>query len=252
MQKIIFHHMKKILLTKYKKYNMINVTKPNESGLYSKNLLNTSFESENSTTFDNNMSTMKHSKNEEFDSETENVEDDSEIDIISYEEVDEANQLVKNPPLLLESISSTLQKLIEETSKKYYGIKKVNPTSIFNSTIPPQISVFNYLTRIVKYTNVEQSTLIISIIYIDRLCQKNYFINEHNIHKLLFTSILIAIKYQEDDYYKLNYYAQIAGVSLKDLIKMERDFLSLLDFSLFINEDLFEKYKNGLIKKFLL
>ena len=189
---------------------------------------------------------------EEFDSETENVEDDSEIDIISYEEVDEANQLVKNPPLLLESISSTLEKLIEETSKKYYGIKKVNPTSIFNSTIPPQISVFNYLTRIAKYTNVEQSTLIISIIYIDRLCQKNYFINEHNIHKLLFTSILIAIKYQEDDYYKLHYYAQIAGVSLKDLIKMERDFLSLLDFSLFINEDLFEKYKNGLIQNFLL
>ena len=69
---------------------------------------------------------------------------------------------------------------------------------------------------------------------------------------MLFTSILIAIKYQEDDYYKLNYYAQIAGVSLKDLIKMERDFLSLLDFSLFIDEDLFEKYKNGLIKKFLL
>lgn len=252
MQKIIFHHMKKILLTKYKKYNMINVTKPNETGLYSRNLLNTSFESENSTTFDNNLSAIKKSKNEEFNSETESVEDESEIDIISYEEVNEENQLVKNPPLLLESISSTLEKLIEETSKKYYGIKKVNPTSIFNSTIPPQISIFNYLTRIVKYTNVEQSTLIISIIYIDKLCQKNYFINEHNIHKLLFTSILIAIKYQEDDYYKLDYYSQIAGVSLKDLVKMERDFLFLLDFSLFINEDLFEKYKNGLIQNFLL
>ena len=69
---------------------------------------------------------------------------------------------------------------------------------------------------------------------------------------MLFASILVSIKYNEDDFYKNNYYSQIAGVSVKELLRMESDFLALIDFTLFVNDDLYEKYKTGLMHQFLL
>ena len=62
----------------------------------------------------------------------------------------------------------------------------------------------------------------------------------------------IIMKYNEDDVYKNSYYSQIAGVTMKELIRMENEFLSLIDFNLFIETNLFDKYKNGLVHSFFL
>ncbi len=203
-----------------------------------------SFESENSTSLDN-ISTFKQSNtNNDFDSETESIDNDSEIAIFSYEDIEDESVQDRK---IIESISKTLQQLLTETKRNI-----ININSSFNCTIIPQISIYDYLNRIVKYTNIEQSTLVTALIYIDRLCQKGFTINEHNIHKLLFTSILIGIKYNEDDVYKNSYYSQIAGVTMKELIRMENEFLSLIDFNLFIETNLFDKYKNGLVHSFFL
>lgn len=210
------------------------------------NNANTSFVSEKSTSLDNNIKNQ-----DEFDSETDDIDEkDSEIEIFSFEEMDDNNKIIKNPSYLIEAISSTLSRLVKETGNK--PLKNKTQGAIFTCTIIPNISIYDYLKRIVKYTNVEQSTLIIALIYIDRICQNNYFINEHNIHKLLFTSILIAIKYNEDDFYKNEYYAQIAGVGVKELFRMEEEFLALISFTLYINEKVFELYKKGLIQQCLL
>ena len=193
---------------------MINTHNAQEE-MNKENNANTSFVSEKSTSLDNNIKNQ-----DEFDSETDDIDEkDSEIEIFSFEEMDDNNKIIKNPSYLIEAISSTLSRLVKETGNK--PLKNKTQGAIFTCTIIPNISIYDYLKRIVKYTNVEQSTLIIALIYIDRICQNNYFINEHNIHKLLFTSILIAIKYNEDDFYKNEYYAQIAGVGVKELFRME-------------------------------
>ena len=224
---------------------MINTHNAQEE-MNKENNANTSFVSEKSTSLDNNIKNQ-----DEFDSETDDIDEkDSEIEIFSFEEMDDNNKIIKNPSYLIEAISSTLSRLIKETGNK--PLKNKTQGAIFTCTIIPNISIYDYLKRIVKYTNVEQSTLIIALIYIDRICQNNYFINEHNIHKLLFTSILIAIKYNEDDFYKNEYYAQIAGVGVKELFRMEEEFLALISFTLYINEKVFELYKKGLIQQCLL
>ena len=224
---------------------MINTHNAQEE-MNKENNANTSFVSEKSTSLDNNIKNQ-----DEFDSETDDIDEkDSEIEIFSFEEMDDNNKIIKNPSYLIEAISSTLSRLVKETGNK--PLKNKTQGSIFTCTIIPNISIYDSLKRIVKYTNVEQSTLIIALIYIDRICQNNYFINEHNIHKLLFTSILIAIKYNEDDFYKNEYYAQIAGVGVKELFRMEEEFLALISFTLYINEKVFELYKKGLIQQCLL
>ena len=59
-------------------------------------------------------------------------------------------------------------------------------------------------------------------------------------------SFIASIKFNEDNYYSMNFYAKLGGVSKKELVNLEYEFLNLIDFKLFINEQLFEKYKQNL------
>ena len=57
---------------------------------------------------------------------------------------------------------------------------------------------------------------------------------------------MLAIKYNEDDYYSNKYYAKVGGINLDELNSLEYNFLILLDFDVFINEETYEKYKEQL------
>lgn len=64
-----------------------------------------------------------------------------------------------------------------------------------------------------------------------------------NLFRMLFTSLIIAIKYNEDQYYEAEYYAKIGGITKEELIQLEYEFLFLSDFILFVTKDDYEKYK---------
>ena len=57
---------------------------------------------------------------------------------------------------------------------------------------------------------------------------------------------MLAIKYNEDDYYSNKYYAKVGGINLDELNTLEYNFLILLDFDVFIDEETYEKYKEQL------
>ena len=168
--------------------------------------------------------------NSSFDSEG-STSQDNEDDIILTP--------VISPELehLITSINDTLLKVT---------VQHHHERSPFYSSVIPSISLLDYLRRIVLYSNIEPSTLIISLIYLDRISNSKITLSKHNIHRLLFTSILLAIKYNEDAYYKSDYYAKIAGVSLKEMNKMEECFVKLINFYLFVSGNLYEKYSAGL------
>lgn len=53
---------------------------------------------------------------------------------------------------------------------------------------------------------------------------------------------VLAIKYNEDDYYENAFYAKVGGVKMKEMNMLEYQCIKLLDFEFFINEDIFNKY----------
>lgn len=54
----------------------------------------------------------------------------------------------------------------------------------FLSKKVPGISIKNYLERLVKYSKIENTTLVLILIYIDRVCDLNKIrLNYFNIHK---------------------------------------------------------------------
>ena len=151
------------------------------------------------------------------------------------------------------SISLAIEQLLSENRKQKYYASKIREQSkmIFSSNSIPKISILEYLNRIVNYTKIEDSTLITAIIYLDLVGQNEIYLTDYNIHTLLLICILIAIKMNEDSIYTNDYYAQVAGISLKKLNKIEHEFLNMNKFKLFVDKDLFDKYQQYLYHFYL-
>ena len=151
------------------------------------------------------------------------------------------------------SISLAIEQLLSENRKQKYYASKIREQSkmIFSSNSIPKISILEYLNRIVNYTKIENSTLITAIIYLDLVGQNEIYLTDYNIHTLLLICILIAIKMNEDSIYTNDYYAQVAGISLKKLNKIEHEFLNMNKFKLFVDKDLFDKYQQYLSNFYL-
>ena len=111
--------------------------------------------------------------------------------------------------------------------------------------------MLDYLTRILKYVKIEYSTLIIAMIYIDRICKEKVFLNEFNIHRVMLISIYMAYTYNEDCIYENKYLALVSGLSKSEMLLLEEDFLDLIDFRLFVSEEIFEQYKKYFFRDIL-
>ena len=146
---------------------------------------------------------------------------------------------------LIEIISSTLHTIIKDNKKQKKSQKEFD--KIFCHSLESKISLFDYLSRIHKYSFINDSTLIISLIYIDRICKNRGFkLTKNNIHRILFSSILTSIKFNEDKIYPNSFYAKIAGIPVNELNKLESAFLKLIDFKLFISDEIYDIYSGYL------
>jgi len=146
--------------------------------------------------------------------------------------------------IMIEKISILLSDICDENAKLY---KTENSQYIkpFLSKNIPQISINDYIERLYKYNKINSSTIILILIYIDRICNINKFkLTYFNIHKLILASMIIAIKYNEDEYYSTQFYAKLGGVSIAEINSLEYYFLKLIKYNLFVTEDLFNKYND--------
>ena len=87
------------------------------------------------------------------------------------------------------------------------------------------------------------STLIISIIYINRFCEKNrYVLCMNYINKIALSSCLLSIKFNEDININNIYYSKVAGISIYDLNNLEFYLYVKLHFSLLVDCEIYQKY----------
>ena len=104
------------------------------------------------------------------------------------------------------------------------------------------ISIEEYINIIFKGTKMSLSTLIISIIYIDKFIELNgYILSLKNIHRILVASCLLSIKFNEDTI-STKYYSKIVGINDNDLNILELYFYIKLQFSLLIDYDCYKQY----------
>ena len=146
---------------------------------------------------------------------------------------------------ILKIISDILTDICEEgKSNPEEKLKLLKP---FISKKIPSITIINYIERLFKYSKVSENTMILVLIYIDRICANHKInLNYYNIHKIILASFIVTIKFHEDDYYSLTFYAKLGGVTIKEINNLEYEFLNLIDFNLFVSDELYDKYNNYL------
>jgi hypothetical protein len=142
----------------------------------------------------------------------------------------------------LNTLELKIIEILTEISNQNSNVE-YNPDDPFSSKSPPKITIKHFIGRIKKYSQIEKSTLIIILIYADRMCTTSGIIlNPHNIHRIILGCLLLAIKYNEDIYFTNEHYAKVGGVSIKELNELEYVSMEFLNFNLFIGEDIYQKY----------
>ena len=139
---------------------------------------------------------------------------------------------------------------VNKKSPDYYEKIKSNKDFHFTVLMQPGLSLLNYLRRILHFLKLDFSTLIIAMIYIDRICKEKVFLNEFNIHRIMIIAIYIAYSYNQDKTYDNNYLSLVSGMSKNEILTLEEDFLELIEFKLFVNDEVYHQYKEYIFKEF--
>lgn len=150
-----------------------------------------------------------------------------------------------NDTSFVEVISQVLERIIRQNDKL------PNKTvTIFHAVRAPDIKIQAYVERIAKYAGCNKDFFIMALIYIDRLIQRNpsYVLTSLNVHRLLMTSLVVACKFSNDFFYNNAYYAMVGGVPVSELNALELEFLYLLNFHLFVPQDLFQHYNSQIFR----
>ena len=177
--------------------------------------------------------------------ENENTDNSSLTSIYSVQNINKIKGKINNSSKIFHIIGDLLSDICNEN-------KPNNEEALFllqpfiMTKIPP-ISIVDFLKRLSKYSKVSHKVFILTLIYIDRIC-KIYKINlnYNNIYKLILASFITSIKFLEDDFYSMEVYAKIGGVSKKEINYLEYKFLKLIKFNLFVDENLFELYMKNI------
>ena len=101
--------------------------------------------------------------------------------------------------------------------------------------------------RILKYSDCSAECLVLSLIYIDRLIQSGKIpVNSLTVHRVIITSVMIAIKFFDDSFCVNSFYAQIGGVQTEELNNLEMVFLKSINFTLPVTCEDYQRYRNEL------
>ena len=155
---------------------------------------------------------------------------------------DEKAEKKSNIEIKLNKLELTISEILTEISSQNEDVE-FNPEDPFSRQNPPKLTLQYFFGRIKRYSQIEKSTLIIILIYVDRMCiTSGIILNPHNIHRLILGCLILAIKYNEDIYFNNEYYAKIGGIPLDEFNNLEYKSFELIEQNLFISDDIYNKY----------
>ncbi|KAI6021492.1 cyclin-domain-containing protein [Pisolithus microcarpus] len=98
----------------------------------------------------------------------------------------------------------------------------------------PSINVLDYLRRIIKFTKVEKSCLLLTLHYVDQICARTplFTLSSLTCHRFIIASIAVCSKGMCDTFCTNSFYARVGGIPVSELNDLEREFLRMIDWRL--------------------
>ena len=169
-----------------------------------------------------------------------------EIEILQRKHLPEFEQLV---PSITEALYDTLQAHKSsahvsgtDTSESRASLKP------FETSVTPQIKLSQYVWRIAEYTYTSPSTLLIALIYVNRILDSQQAcLSVMNVYKLFFIAVRIASKVNDLRTLNNKNFAGVGGISNEQLNELEALFVTLLDFNVFVSPPEFFQCANKVL-----
>jgi len=145
----------------------------------------------------------------------------------------------------MESLVATIACLVHSNEDRSRGasikaVASLDPEAVtpFHSSSIPPISVVAYAKRLVRYCKSGNAAIVLGTVLLARYLKANREqLTPLTLHRLLLASVVVAIKGHYDIYYSNAYYAQVGGVSPKEMNRLELALLKGLHFSVNVHAD---------------
>lgn len=126
----------------------------------------------------------------------------------------------------------------------------LNTRTCFHAAGEPVFSFSEYISRFITYCDCSPSCYVVAFMYIDRIVQqfKELPFNNLTCHRLLLTSIVMAIKFNEEEVFPDKFYAAIGGLDVSEIVYLQRAFLELLNWKLNVDPVDYERYRAFMVQ----
>lgn len=137
---------------------------------------------------------------------------------------------------LLVLIAALLDETVENNDNTMY----VSGLPSFESNIACPIKASDYMNRIVQYTMCSACCIIVAVVYLERLKKvvgprTRVYLHSYNIQRLFAVAVMLAAKYLDDLHFDNKHWAEVAGIQLHELNRLELEMLFELCFDLGIS-----------------
>ncbi|KAJ2721143.1 Pho80p cyclin [Coemansia sp. Benny D115] len=121
----------------------------------------------------------------------------------------------------------------------------------FHSRAPPNITINDYLQRITKYALLEPACILLILIYVDRICERNpsFTISSLTVHRFIISAATVACKCICDAYCTNGHYAKVGGVSMQELNSLEVELLHMTGWHLVATQEQLMQYYFTLVRQ---
>ncbi|WWC66688.1 uncharacterized protein I206_100592 [Kwoniella pini CBS 10737] len=111
--------------------------------------------------------------------------------------------------------------------------------------VQPSKEFSQFVSRMLTVTSVSHSVTIVALLYIYRLKMRNGFFSTPGSEQRPFIAgLMLGNKYLDDNTYTNATWAELAGMTLPEVNKMESEFLSGLDYQLGVSVEEYTRWKN--------
>ncbi|TRM62792.1 cyclin-domain-containing protein [Schizophyllum amplum] len=117
------------------------------------------------------------------------------------------------------------------------------PTSAQVLQLNPSPIFVQFMQKLLETTQVSHSVIVLSLYYIRRLRTKaRASVQEGSEFRIAVAGLMMANKFLDDNTYTNKTWADVSGIGMEEINRMEREFLDGVDYNLYVDQPAFESW----------
>ena len=113
-----------------------------------------------------------------------------------------------------------------------------------------ELSIQDFVVLCYKSLCFDAHMMILAMMNLDKILAKNFVLTEKNVHKTFFICMMEVHKFFNDVTFRNNDYAKLCGISTKELLQLELEFMDFVDYNMNITEENYFAYEKKMKKYF--